>query len=469
MEKARRLFGKKKHGTEEAKKIPGSASAPIPEAAKAGAVEIPPMPGKMRFRDLNLPAPIVHATDELGFKYCTPIQAAALPKALEGEDVTGRAQTGTGKTAAFLLTIFAHLVKNPADPDRKRGTPRALILAPTRELVMQIAKDAHTLAQHTKLSIVPVFGGMGYDKQRTQLGSAVDIVAATPGRLLDFKRSGVIHLNHVEILVIDEADRMLDMGFIPDVRSIVHSTPDKDHRQTLFFSATLTQDVTRLAAQWTKKPHTVEIEPEQVAVDTVDQKVYILTKDKKFALLWNLLTRENLQRVLVFTNRKDETRRLYEKLMDYDINCAMLSGDVAQTKRVRVLEDFREGKYRVLIATDVASRGLHIEGISHVVNYNLPHDPEDYVHRIGRTGRVGTSGISVSFACEYESFYIPDIEAYLGKPLVCTQPDDDWLVCPPRPTGRPHAPYEPRAASHPQRRGGGGRRDSRGPRGAKRR
>ncbi len=406
----------------------------------------------------------MHAVYDLGFTYCTPIQAEILPHVLEGDDATGKAQTGTGKSAAFLTAILTRLSRTATAGEGVAGTPRALILAPTRELVAQIEKDALGLAKYLPFRIVSVFGGMDYDKQRRQLADEpVDVVVATPGRLLDFMRQRVVDLSKVEILVIDEADRMLDMGFIPDVRHIIHCTPDKSQRQTLFFSATLTDDVTRLASQWTRKPITVEIEPEQVAVDTVDQQVYMLTTDQKFTLLFNLITTQQLERVMVFCNRRDETRRLYERLRSHEISCAILSGDVSQDKRMRTLENFRAGKVKVLVATDVAGRGIHIEGVSHVVNYHLPIDPEDYVHRIGRTGRAGATGISVSFADEAESFYLPEIEEFIGRKLTCVFPPEELLTEPPAPQ-RPTAPRErtPRTRPRGPRRGGRPSRSGRG-------
>lgn len=394
---------------------------------------VPPVEGKTRFHDLGLPDQILHAIADLHFQYCTPVQADVLPHALHGRDIVGQAQTGTGKSAAFLLTILTHLLRKPV-AERRKASPRALILAPTRELVLQIEKDAKALAKYIPCTIVAVFGGMNYERQKRWLDTQVDIVVATPGRLIDFKAQRLIHLNHVEILVIDEADRMLDMGFIPDVRSIVHSTPHKDKRQTMFFTATLNDDVKRLAASWTKDAVQVEITPEQVAVESVEQRVYICTTDEKFKLLYNMIVSENLERVIVFGNRKDETLKLAENLMSRGISCGLLSGDVSQRERVRTLEAFREGKFRVLVATDVAARGLHIEGVSHVVNYNLPLDPEDYVHRIGRTGRAGASGISVSFADEEDGVQIPVIEEFIGKKLSPVYPPDAWLQEPPPPS-----------------------------------
>ena len=428
--------------------------------------DVPPVEGKTRFQDLELPVEILHAIADLDFKYCTPIQAAILPPTLSGKDAFGRAQTGTGKTAAFLIAVFTRFLRHPAKAPRPKGTPRALVIAPTRELVIQIEKDARELARYLPLRVLAVYGGMDYDKQRRELtGGPVDLVAATPGRLLDFKRRGDIHLDQVEVLVIDEADRMLDMGFIPDVRTIVHSTPPKSERQTLFFSATLTPEVTRLASQWTTDPVHIEIAPEQVAVDTVDQRVYIVTLRDKFALLYNILNRENATRVLVFANRRDHSERLMENLKRYGIDCALLTGAVDQRKRLRVLEDFRAGKIRVVVATDVAGRGLHVEGISHVINYNLPMDPEDYVHRIGRTGRAGASGISICFADEDDGHYLPQVEKFIGRTLSCTHPEDEWLKLPPplyearepkyssRRPERPGRSFGPRRGSGPRRSG----------------
>ncbi|MEW6511368.1 MAG: DEAD/DEAH box helicase [Bacteroidota bacterium] len=377
----------------------------------------------------------MHAIADLGFRYCTPIQAGILRQTLEGLDATGRAQTGTGKTAAFLITILAHFLRHPAPEPRKRGTPRALILAPTRELVLQIEKDAHALSKHTRCKAMAVFGGMDYTKQQRMLREGpIDIVAATPGRLLDYKRKGDINLSKVEVLVIDEADRMLDMGFIPDVRRIIESTPMKGKRQTMFFSATLTPEVNRLAASWTRNPVQVDVTPpKEITLSTIDQVVYIITNEEKLTLLYNLITKYNLERVMVFANRRDETQHLKDRLSAYGISCGLLSGDVSQEQRLKTLEAFRNGRIKVLVATDVAARGLHIEGVSHVVNYTLPLDPEDYVHRIGRTGRAGATGTSVSFATETEAYEIPDIEQFIGRALKAIHPDPDLLA--PLPAG----------------------------------
>jgi ATP-dependent RNA helicase RhlB len=413
---------------------------------------VPPVEGKMRFHDVELPSPLMHAISDLGFKYCTPIQAEILPSTLAGRDATGKAQTGTGKTAAFLITIITRLLASPLQKKRTQASPRVLILAPTRELVMQISEEARELSKYTSLNIVSVFGGMDYVKQRNQLArGSIDMVVATPGRLLDFKRKRDLTLKDVEILIIDEADRMLDMGFIPDVRSIIYSTPQKDKRQTMLFSATLSENIVRLATQWTRKPVIIEIEPEQIAVDTVEQIVYIVTTDEKFSLLFNIIEKQNLERVLVFCNRRDEVRRLSEKLDRHGIRCSTLSGDVPQKKRVQRLEQFKARKIRVLVATDVAGRGIHIEGMDHVINYTLPRDPEDYVHRIGRTGRAGETGTSISFADEEDAFYLPPIEEFMERDLDCIRPDDSWLIKPKPVKTKKIQRKPPIKKSHPRR------------------
>lgn len=409
----------------------------------------------VRFRDLPLPEEILRAVDDLGFEQCTPIQSRVLRFTLAGHDAIGRAQTGTGKTAAFLLTVIADLLRNPPDADRCLAEPRALVLAPTRELALQIAKDAESLGKYANLHVVSLVGGMDYEKQLRQLSNKpVDIVVATPGRLIDFANKQAIYLDQIELLVIDEADRMLDMGFIPDVKRIVRLTPRKTHRQTLLFSATFTQDVLNLSTQWTFCPVTVEIEAETTTTETVDQKVYIVTTEQKIPLLYNLITQQNLDRVIVFANRRDQTRRLTDVLKAHDVSCALLSGDVPQERRVKTLENFREGKIKVLVATDVAGRGIHIDGVSHVVNFTLPEQPDDYVHRIGRTGRAGASGTSISFACEDDGHLIPDLEQAIGRKLLCEYPPESLLVEVPEVTvtaGASGAEVKPRRPRRPRR------------------
>ena len=441
----------------------GSDAAPVEATWDVSAFEVPAESGRMRFHDIDLPDGIMHAISDLGFEYCTPIQAAALPAVLEGQDVYGRAQTGTGKSAAFLIAILTRLLREPRE-HRRKGTPRALIIAPTRELVMQIEQDAQDLGKYLPVRTVAVFGGMDYAKQEKELrGRAVDVLVATPGRLLDFNRRGVVRLDEVDILIIDEADRMLDMGFIPDVSSIIRATKPREQRNTMLFSATLTPAVTRLANQWTTKPVHIEIEPEQVAVDTVDQVVYIVTDEEKFVALCNLIEKRNLGRVLVFCNRRDQTRRLADRLWEQGIEAAQMSGDVRQTTRVKTLEAFRGGRLRVLVATDVAARGIHVDAISHVVNFYLPENPEDYVHRIGRTGRAGETGTSVSFASESDAFFLEPIEEFIGCKLPCTFPDEELLNPLPAPVRRrPREPESDRGGRDGGRRGGGGSRGGRG-------
>ena len=389
-------------------------ATPVEEAAPAESV---------KFESLNLEATVQQGVDALGFESCSPIQGQILPYTLAGKDAIGKAQTGTGKTAAFLITIFNDLLSHPIEGERYLGEPRAVIIAPTRELVMQIAADADELGRFTGLQTVTLIGGADYQKQLSKVNRLpVDLIVATPGRLIDFMERRDLALDRVEILVLDEADRMLDMGFIPQVKRIVRATPRKEDRQTLLFSATFTQDIMNLAKQWTFEPVTVEIEPERVATASVDQRVYLVSSRERFPVLLDLLRDPEVKSVIIFANRRDQVRRLYEKLRKEGVHCGMLSGEVTQAKRTKTLENFRSGRSKVLVATDVAGRGIHVEGISHVVNYNLPEDPEDYVHRIGRTGRAGAKGVSVSFASEDDAFLLPDIEGLLGHPLACMSP-----------------------------------------------
>jgi len=418
----------------------------IVEPWDSSVFKVPVEDGKTRFHDLEFPNEILHAISDLKFQYCTEVQAETLPKALIGDDVTAQAQTGTGKTAAFLITIFNHILKNPIKDKRKHGTPRALILAPTRELVLQIEKDARELGKYVPCQILSLLGGIDYGKQQSILRSRTcDILICTPGRLIDFMNKKIVDLRKIEILVIDEADRMLDMGFIPDVKKIVYATPQKAKRQTMFFTATLSGDVKRLAESWTRQAHEFVIKPDDVTVDTIEQITYITTVDEKFTLLYNIIVSKKLERVLIFVNRRDQARKLVETLEMYDISCALLTGDVEQKKRINRLERFRSGKVRVLVATDVASRGIHVEAISHVINYNLPQESEEYVHRIGRTGRAGASGISISFADEEESHNLLTLEEFLGKKVECIFPDEKLLVPIPegikkKPKPRPNHP-----------------------------
>ena len=360
----------------------------------------------------------------LGFTQMTPIQEQVLRFTLAGHDAIGRAQTGTGKTAAFLISIINDLLNNPVSDERFRGEPRALILAPTRELALQIESDAIELLKHTKLSVVTLLGGVDYDKQRKQLDKRfVDIMVATPGRLIDFLDQKEVWLDRLEFLVIDEADRLLDMGFIPSVKRIVRLAPPKADRQTLMFSATFSYDVLNLAQQWLFEPVTVEIEPEQKTNERVHQRVFIVGRRDKERLLKELLESENIEKVMVFANRRDQVRKLYDRLKAQGYKVGMLSGEIPQDKRIKMLDQFKSGKTQIMIATDVAGRGIHVDHVSHVINYTLPEQADDYVHRIGRTGRAGASGVSISFACEDDSFLLADLEKAIGQKLPLERPE----------------------------------------------
>ncbi len=376
------------------------------------------VPGKTRFHDLDVPDPLMRAIHELGFQYCTPIQAEILEHTLKNIDAVGKAQTGTGKTAAFLITAMKHLLEIPPPEPRYIGEPRVLILAPTRELALQIGHDAEKLNQYTRFNIVMLVGGMDMDKQQKSLESAyVDIIIATPGRLLDFLARQYVFLDLIETLVLDEADRMLDMGFIPQIRRILLTIPRNDERQTLFFSATFNDDILRLIQQWMFKPIFVEIESETAVTGTIDQQLYIVTAKEKFQLLSDLLKEPTVTRIIIFANLKSTTRQLTEKLQKAGFKVGCLSGDVPQRKRISTLNQFKSGSIQVLVATDVAGRGIHIDGVSHVINYNLPEDTEDYIHRVGRTGRAGAQGVSISFACEHDAFLVDELEQKLGHKI----------------------------------------------------
>jgi ATP-dependent RNA helicase RhlB len=409
-------------------KVP-SGEIIIPEPWDKSKFNVPAIDGKTRFHDFEIAGEILHAIYDLGFQYCTQVQAETLPNSLAGKDITAQAQTGTGKTAAFLITIFNQLLKKPIKEKRKSGTPRALILAPTRELVLQIEKDARGLGKYTGCSILSLLGGIDYKKQQSALRRDIcDILICTPGRLIDFMKKKDVDLRKVEILIIDEADRMLDMGFIPSVRQIVLNTPPKTERQTMFFTATLSGNVKRLAESWTRQAFDIRVNPEEVAVQSIEQLTYITTIEEKPRLLYNLIMQKQLERVLVFVNRRDDASKLKETFEMYGISCALLTGEVDQNQRIKRLEDFRNGKVRVLVATDVASRGIHVEAISHVINYNMPQDIEEYVHRIGRTGRAGASGISINFADEDDSHELQKLEVFLGKKIECIFPEDSLLI-----------------------------------------
>ena len=374
------------------------------------------------FETLNLHPKLKQAIDALGFKEMTPIQEKVLKFTLAGHDAIGRAQTGTGKTAAFLVSVINDLLNNPIKEQRFRGEARALILAPTRELALQIESDAKDLTKFTDLHLVTLLGGVDFDKQKAQLDKQfVDIIVATPGRLIDFVEQKEVWLDQIEFLVIDEADRLLDMGFIPSVKRIVRYSPRKEQRQTLMFSATFSYDVLNLAQQWLFEPVTVEIEPEKKTNADVEQRVYMVAKTDKYKLLQEISRDKPIEKVMIFANRRDQVRKLYDHLKRDGYKVVMLSGEIAQDKRLKMLDQFKNGQHNIMIATDVAGRGIHVDGVSHVVNFTLPEQSDDYVHRIGRTGRAGTSGVSISFLSEDDAFYLPEIEKAIGQKLPLTR------------------------------------------------
>ena len=376
------------------------------------------------FETLNLHPQLKRAIDALGFKDMTPIQQKVLKFTLAGHDAIGRAQTGTGKTAAFLVSVINDLLNKPIQEQRYRGEPRALILAPTRELALQIESDAKELTKFSDLNVVTLLGGVDFDKQKAQLDKKpVDIMVATPGRLIDFVEQKEVWLDQIEFLVIDEADRLLDMGFIPSVKRIVRFSPRKEQRQTLMFSATFSYDVLNLAQQWLFEPVTVEIEPEKKTNADVEQRVYMVAKSDKYKLLQDILRDEPIEKVMIFANRRDQVRKLYDNLKRDGYKVVMLSGEIAQDKRLKMLDQFKNGQHNIMIATDVAGRGIHVDGVSHVVNFTLPEQSDDYVHRIGRTGRAGTRGVSISFLSEDDAFYLPEIEKAIGQKLPLTRLD----------------------------------------------
>ncbi|MDQ8934378.1 ATP-dependent RNA helicase RhlB [Acinetobacter rudis] len=376
------------------------------------------------FQILKLHPQLQQAIDALGFTEMTPIQQKVLKYTLAGHDAIGRAQTGTGKTAAFLISVINDLLNNSLNETRYRGEPRALILAPTRELAIQIENDAKELVKFTQLNVVTLVGGVDFDKQRKLLDeNFVDIMVATPGRLIDFTEQKEVWLDRLEFLVIDEADRLLDMGFIPSVKRIVRYSPRKEQRQTLMFSATFSYDVLNLAQQWLYEPVTVEIEPEKKTNADVEQRVYLVEKKDKYKLLCDILKQEPIEKVMIFANRRDQVRKLYDNLKHDGYKVVMLSGEIAQDRRLKMLDQFKNGQHNIMIATDVAGRGIHVDGVSHVVNFTLPEQSDDYVHRIGRTGRAGTQGVSISFLSEDDAFYLPEIEKAIGQKLPLTRLD----------------------------------------------
>ena len=412
----------------------------------------------VRFDTLGLEPALLEGVGDAGFELCTPIQAGALPIALAGRDVEGQAQTGTGKTAAFLLATMHHLLRRAPRAGHRDGNPRALIVAPTRELAVQIHRDAEVLGRHAGFRMMVVFGGTGYEEQRRRLGEGVDILVGTPGRLIDYFKQRIYDLRGVQVAVIDEADRMFDLGFIRDVRYLLRRMPRADERLNLLFSATLSHRVSALAYEHMHAPTVVNANPERVTVSRVSQKLFHVSKEEKIPLLFGLLEGLEVTRTLVFTNTKRSAEQVAGYLEANGIRAGMLTGDVPQKRRLALLDDFKRGALPTLVATDVASRGLHIPDVSHVFNFDLPQDPEDYVHRVGRTARVGAEGDAVSFACEEFVFSLVPIEEFIGEKIPTCAVSDDLLVHPAPPRRR----FRRRSGSP---RGHGDRRRARAPSG----
>ncbi len=412
------------------------------------------------FSSLDLPAQIKQAIEETGFSHCTPIQAQALPPTLSGRDVCGQSKTGTGKTAAFLIALLNRLLRSPPSPERKPNQPRALVIAPTRELAIQIHKDALALGKYTEFTIDVVYGGTGYREQREALEKGVDILIATPGRLIDYFKQHIFDFKAIEVVVLDEADRMFDLGFIKDIRYVFRRMPPPDRRLNMLFSATLSMRVLELAYEHMNNPQLIKPVIEGVTADNVQQQVYYTSNEEKIPLLLGLLRKLEPKRILVFINTKEAGNRLRDYLRVNGIDGETLSGDVPQTKRIELLARFRDGSLPVLVATDVAARGLHIPDVSHVINFDLPQDPEDYVHRVGRTARAGAAGDAISFACETYSFSLPEIESFIGHKIPAAPVTPDLLATPIKPARSAHDGKRRRSG-----RGGGGGKPGGPPRG----
>jgi len=412
----------------------------------------------LRFDSLTLHESVHAGIRDAGFEFCTPIQASTLPIALKPSDVAGQAQTGTGKTAAFLIAAYQRLLTNQTEAPEGQRQPRVFALAPTRELAMQIAKDAEALGKHTGLKVGLAYGGTDYEKQRQTLKDGVDLLIGTPGRIIDYFKQGVFKLDQVQVAILDEADRMFDLGFIKDIRYLLRRLPSPEKRLNMLFSATLSQRVLELAYEHMNEPELIRIEPEKVTVDRVRQAIFYPANEHKMPLLVGLVREIGDVRIMIFVNMKREAERVQDYLEANGVHASAISGDVPQNKRQRMLADFQEGRLPVLIGTDVASRGLHIADVEYVINYDLPHDAEDYVHRIGRTARAGASGNALSMACETYAMSLPDIENYIGHKIPFANYDPDTLPELIRPKPRKRKPQQGRGGRPGGGRPGGGRR-----------
>ncbi len=400
-----------------------------------------------RFCNLELSDAILLGLNDAAFNHCTPIQDKALPLLLRSKDIAGQAQTGTGKTATFLLATFQHLINDESEVIKN---PRALILAPTRELAIQIHKDALSLSKHLNLKFALIYGGTDYQKQLDTLKTNIDIIIGTPGRIIDFYKQNAFTLDHIQVTVMDEADRMFDLGFIKDIRYLLRRMPAPDQRLNMLFSATLSYKVTELAYEHMNNPILIRIETEEVTSKAIQQSAYCPANEQKIPLLIGLLKHYQPQRSIIFVNTKRCAELLDDTLNANGYKTAALSGDVPQDKRQRLLADFQDNKITLLIATDVAARGLHIADVSHVINYDLPQDVEDYVHRIGRTARFGASGIAISFICEHYAYSMPDIETYIGQKIPVNAISADLLanvITPKRRPPKPKADHQGKRSS----------------------
>jgi ATP-dependent RNA helicase RhlB len=395
------------------------------ETAERLRAEKPEFLTQTRFDHFELPPAVAQALKDIGFEHCTPIQEQALPALLQGRDVAGQAHTGTGKTAAFLVTVISRLL---TAPERKTGVPQALIMAPTRELSRQIFEEAQALSRHTDISLLEVVGGIDYREQADALKKGMDVIIGTPGRIIDYYKQGIFKTNDICFLVIDEADRLLDLGFEKDMRYILRKLPHYEKRQSMLFSATLSYRVLELTYEFMNLPEFISVTPDTMTVKGIEQFLLHVGSDRKLPLLLGLLQREEWTRMLIFVNTKIAVERLTRKLKGNGFPAEMITGDLPQRKRFQLMERFKSGQIKILVATDVASRGIHVEDISHVVNYDLPQDAENYVHRVGRTARAGKTGKALSLACEEYVFHLEPVEQMLGYKIPVLWPEEDWFV-----------------------------------------
>ncbi len=381
-----------------------------------------------KFTDFPLEESLISGLTAKGFEYCTPIQALSLPITLAGKDIAGQAQTGTGKTLAFLPAVFHHLLSNEQPENRRKNQPRAIILAPTRELAIQIHKDAVSLANTSKLRLGLAYGGEKVEIQHKKLEKGVDILIGTTGRIIDFVKQDVVNLGSIQSVVLDEADRMFDLGFIKDIRYLFRRMPKASERLNMLFSATLSHKVQELAFEHMNDPEHIQIEPEVMTSANITEELFYPSNEDKMRLLLTLIEDEWPEKAIVFANTKHTCEKVWGYLAGDDLRAGLLTGDVPQNKRLKILEQFTKGEIDILVATDVAARGLHIPKVSHVFNFDLPDDCEDYVHRIGRTGRAGEKGLAISLACEKYVFNLPAIEEYIKHPIPVSEYDKDALI-----------------------------------------